>query len=181
MMKGSTIVLAALMALLCAVACANNKEVAGSWLCAIGNGETRGTDTITFACDSSFSDRQTLLYTTTDSGFAVRARFSVSIDGRWSVRGDSIYVSYRLDTYRFTFHEPSFAVTASGANADTTALASVRGEMSDRLAGHLQSTYRAGYGAVADREICLGRITRLDADALVIEKAGVTLPLTRLH
>lgn len=180
-MKGRISVLSVLMTLLCVASCAKNKEVTGRWLCTINDGQICGTDTITFAADSSFADSRSLLYSASESGFDIRASFSVSIAGRWSLRGDSIYVNHNFDTFRFTYHAPSFAVTANSPGADTTALAAIRTEMSDRLAGHLQSTYKEGYEAIAGRPVCIGRISVTDADNLVIENAGVTLSLTRLR
>lgn len=180
-MKVSCSILSALTALLCAASCANNKEVTGSWFCTINDGQICGTDTITFAGDSSFTDSRTLLYVSTESGFDIRASFSVSIAGRWSVRGDSIYVCHAPGTFRFTYYTPSFSVTANRPGADTTALAAVRTEMSDRLAGHLQSTYEDRYEAIAGRPVCIGRISGIGADSLVIENAGVTLSLMRLR
>ncbi|MCM1070134.1 MAG: hypothetical protein NC210_03425 [[Clostridium] fimetarium] len=157
-----------------------NRLLSNVWSCEISDGEISGLQTISFAGDGAFSERESLRLHSSDNGFEVAVNFNISISGRWRIVGDSLAVCYDMTSVKVVTDSASFTLRPTDEGADREALENVRGSMFSDLLTALETMADARYRPLSTKYNMLGKLSVVDDDTLLIQHNGQEIRLAKM-
>lgn len=150
------------------------------WSCEIADGDISGLQTISFAGNGAFSERESLRLHSSDNGFEVDVNFNISISGRWKMVSDSLAVCYDMASVKVVTDSASFTLRPTDEGADREALEKVRGSMFSDLSAALETMADARYRPLSTKYNMLGKLSVVDDDTLLIQHNGQEIRLAKM-
>lgn len=147
------------------LSCISKFDASGRWRRPITDESLgiKGVEYIVFSADSSFRIENRLRLCREDSLIKCRLDFKSGIQGSWSLRNDTIRMTYDRLAYRFEAEPESFLLETMNKNYHLTVdSATLRKELCNRLADY----YDAVYAEVSENGVILSEVW-MEGDSLL--------------
>lgn len=155
--------------------------VTGHWQCNIESDNFQGVNTLYFSSDSCFKDTQLRNYTINDSGFKCTVTIQSDINGKWSLKQDSLILRYDIGSLTFSEDTASYNLLPLNPDADLIKLEIIEEDMRNTLLNHLENGISGQYSTLSDRNIPIGKIEKINGDTMLIKHDSTNLLLIKRH
>ena len=184
--KFSLLALSILISLLLLFTCINSsnkhkvtsKDIKGRWTQIVNDDLFKGYEVIAFE-DESFVVTDSLLFSGVDSNFKFTLPLTTSISGNWSLKEDSLFLSYNGQTVMIVTDTDQCQIINQKQVGSNSKLQTIKEEMINDLDQFVRSYFSNSYEKLTGKKYFLGCVSYAASDTIIIEKDNSHIILTR--